>query len=127
MIWCLHKSITYNNINVPDGTILYRGVCKKWPNNIGVGTKFFFPEFISTSKDISVAKSFGGSGTLMYITVKNNGINGKNGYYRDVEYISIFPHEKEVIFTSYCKFLVTKIEKSPFWDIVYLTCEGYYF
>ena len=63
----------------------------------------------------------------MYITVKNNGINGKNGYCRDVEYISIFPHEKEVIFTSYCKFLVTKIEKSPFWDIVYLTCEGYYF
>ena len=87
MIWCLHKSITYNNINVPDGTILYRGVCKKWPNNIGVGTKFFFPEFISTSKDINVAKSFGGSGTLMYITVKNNGINGKNGYCRDVEYI----------------------------------------
>ncbi len=126
-VWCLHKAITQNNPNVQNGALLYRGVCKKLPNNIVVGTRFFFPEFISTSKDINVAKSFGGSGTLMYITVQNNGTNGKKVYCRDVSGISIFPEEQEIIFTSYCRFRVTKVEKSEGWDILHLVCEGHYF
>ena len=126
-VWCLHKAITQNNSNVQNGIILYRGVCKKLPNNIGIGTRFFFPEFISTSKDINVAKSFGGSGTLMYIKVENNGINGKKVYCRDVSGISNYPSEQEILFTSYCRFRVTKIEKSGGWDIMHLTCEGHYF
>ena len=97
------------------------------PSNIGIGTRFFFPEFISTSKDINVAKSFGGSGTLMYIKVENNGINGKKVYCRDVSGISQFPEEQEILFTSYCSFRVTKIEKQGGWDILHLTCEGHYF
>jgi hypothetical protein len=126
-VWCLHKAITQNNSNVQNGVLLYRGVCKKLPSDIGIGTRFFFPEFISTSKDINVAKSFGGSGTLMYITVENNGTNGKKVYCRDVSSISNFPHEQEILFTSYCKFRVTKIEKSDGWDILHLTCEGHNF
>ena len=126
-VWCLHKAITQNNPNVQNGALLYRGVCKKLPNNIVVGTRFFFPEFISTSKDINVAKSFGGSGTLMYITVQNNGTNGKKVYCRDVSGISFYPSEQEIIFTSYCRFRVTKIEKSGGWDILHLVCEGHYF
>ena len=126
-VWCLHKAITQNNSNVQNGVLLYRGVCKKLPNNIGIGTRFFFPEFISTSKDINIAKSFGGSGTLMYITVQNNGTNGKKVYCRDVSGISNFPHEQEILFTSYCRFRVTKIEKSQGWDILHLECEGHYF
>ena len=126
-IWCLHKAITQNNSNVNNGVILYRGVCKKLPNNIRVGNRFYFPEFISTSKDINVAKSFGGSGTLMYIKVENNGINGKKVYCRDLTNISSFPHEQEILFTSYCRFRVTKIEQSGGWDILHLTCEGHYF
>ena len=126
-MWCLHKAITQNNSNVNNGIILYRGVCKKLPNNIRVGNRFYFPEFISTSKDINVAKSFGGSGTLMYIKVENNGINGKKVYCRDVTNISCFPEEQEILFTSYCRFRVTKIEKSGGWDILHLTCEGHYF
>ena len=128
-VWCLHKAITQTNVVVPvtDGTILYRGVCFKLPNNIGVGTKFYFPEFLSSSRDINIAKSFGGSGTLMYITVKNNGTNGKKIYCRDVEYITSCKGQKEIIFTSYCQFRITKIEKNPTWDIMHLTCEGHYF
>ena len=126
-IWCLHKAITQNNSNVQNGAILYRGVCKKLPDDIDIGTNFFFPEFISTSKDINVAKSFGGSGTLMYITVENNGTNGKKVYCRDVSGISNYPHEQEILFTSYCRFRVTKVEKSDGWDILYLTCEGHDF
>jgi len=126
-IWCLHKAITQNNSNVQNGAILYRGVCKKLPDDIDIGTNFFFPEFISTSKDINVAKSFGGSGTLMYITVENNGTNGKKVYCRDVSGISNYPHEQEILFTSYCRFRITKVEKSDGWDILYLTCVGHDF
>ena len=84
-VWCLHKAITQDNVVVPvqNGTILYRGVCFKLPNNIGIGTTFYFPEFLSSSRDINIAKSFGGNGTLMYITVKNNGTNGNKIYCRD--------------------------------------------
>ena len=91
-VWCLHKAITQDNVVVPvqNGTILYRGVCFKLPNNIGIGTTFYFPEFLSSSRDINIAKSFGGNGTLMYITVKNNGTNGNKIYCRDVEYISSY-------------------------------------
>ena len=49
--WCLHKACTQDNSGVTDGTILYRGVCFKLPQNIGIGTKFYFPEFLSTSRD----------------------------------------------------------------------------
>ena len=107
--------------------LVYRGVSKKLPNNIGVGSKFYFPEFLSTSKDINVAKGFAGSETLMEITIQNNGINGKNLYCIDVESISYYPSEKEIIFTSYCYFRVTKIEKSAALDKIELTCEGHHF
>jgi hypothetical protein len=126
-VWCLHKAITQNFPRIKNGTVLYRGVCYKLPDNIGVGTKFYFPEFLSTSKDINTAKSFAHNGTLMYITVQNNGTNGKKYYCRDIEYISAHPNEKEVIFTSYCQFRVTKIEKTPTLHNIHLICEGYYF
>ena len=126
-VWCLHKAISQNNQNVQNDITVYRGVHVKIPNNIGIGSKFYFPEFLSTSKDINVAKSFAGNGTLMYITIQNNGQNGKKIYCRDVESISYFPTEKEIIFTSYCHFRVTKIEKNPSLDNLYLTCEGHHF
>ena len=97
------------------------------PKNIGIGTKFYFKEFLSTSKDIEVAQMFAGSGTLMHISIQNNGINGKKVYCRDIEQISQFTHEKEIIFTAFCQFIVTKIEKDGDLDVYYLTCDGYNF
>ena len=126
-VWCLHKAVTQNNSKVSNGTILYRGVCFRLANDIGVGTKFYFPEFLSTSRDINIAKDIAGSGTLMYITIQNNGTNGKKVYCRDIEYISDYPFQKEILFTSYCQFRITKIEKTPFMDYLYLTCEGHQF
>ena len=38
----------------------------------------------------------------------------------DIEQISAFPFEREIIFTSHCQFRVTNIEN----NILYLTCEG---
>ena len=126
-VWCLHKAITENDSNVQNGTLLYRGVCFRLPNTIGVGSKFYFPEFLSTSRDINIAQEIAGNGTLMYITVQNNGINGQKNYCRDIEYISDYPFQREILFTSYCQFRVTKIEKTPSIDLIYLTCEGHHF
>ena len=97
------------------------------PNNVGIGTKFYFKEFLSTSKDIEVAKIFAGSGTLMHISIQNNGTNGKKVYCRDIENISQFTEEKEIIFTAFCQFIVTKMEKEGDLDIIYLMCDGYNF
>ena len=126
-VWCLHKAIVKNVNNVQNGTVVYRGVCFKLPNDIGIGTKFYFPEFLSTSTDINIAKDIALSGTLMYITIQNNGVNGKKVYCRNIEYISDYPFQKEILFTSYCKFRVTKIQKTPNLDLLYLTCEGHDF
>ena len=126
-VWCLHKAITKSNNNVKNGITVYRGVCFKLPNNIGVGTKFYFPEFLSTSTDINIAKDIAMNGTLMYITILNNGINGKKVYCRNIEYISDYPFQKEVLFTSYCQFIVTDIKRNPNLDLLYLSCEGHNF
>ena len=82
---------------------------------------------LSCSKDIQIAKNFAGSGTLLYISIQNNGINGKKVYCRDIENISDFPEEKEIIFTAFCQFIVTDIKKEQNLDIIYLTCDGYNF
>ena len=119
-VWCLHKAITQSISNVPNGTVVYRGVNIQIPANIGIGNKFFFREFLSTSKDLNMAKSFSHGGTLMVITILNNNVNGKKNYCLDIEQISAFPFEREIIFTSHCQFRVTNIEN----NILYLTCEG---
>ena len=126
-VWCLHKAITQNVNNVQNGTLVYRGVCFKLPNDLGIGKKFYFPEFLSTSTDIKIAQDIAGGGTLMYITIQNNGVNGKKIYCRNIEYISDYPYQKEILFTAYCQFRVTKIEKTPNLDLLYLTCEGHNF
>ena len=126
-VWCLHKAITQNVNNVQNGIKVYRGVCFKLPNDLGVGTKFYFPEFLSTSTDIQIAEDIALNGTLMHITIQNNGVNGKKVYCRNIEYISDYPFQKEILFTSYCLFRVTKIERTPNLDILHLTCEGHNF
>ena len=104
-ICCLQLALK-NNINVKDNTIVYRGVEKyKFPSEIGVGSKFYFREFISTSTSISIAKEFtenSKQGTIMGITIKNNGTNGRPNYCFYIAGISKFPREKEILFSSHC-------------------------
>ena len=126
-VWCLHKAIVKGINNVPNNTIVYRGINAKIPFDIGVGTTFYFQEFLSTSRDINIAKSFANSGTLMVISIQNNGTNGKKVYCRDIENLSNFQFEREIIFTAFCQFKVTRIDKENNLDIIYLTCDGYNF
>ena len=51
----------------------------------------------------------------------------KKIYCRHIKYISDYPFQEEILFTSYCQFRVTKIEKTPNLDHLYLTCEGHNF
>ena len=126
-VWCLHKALTRNSQIIPNGTVVYRGVHFRLSNDIGTGTKFYFPEFLSTSLDINIAKDFAENGTLMIITIQNNGTDGKKVYCRNIEEVSDYPNQKEVVFTAYCQFRITDVKRTPSLDYMYLTCEGHHF
>ena len=76
--WCLHKALTSRISNVKNGSTFYRGVSRKFPTNLGKGSKFVFSEFISVSEDKNIALSFAGKGTLFFVRIENN---GKPNYY----------------------------------------------
>lgn len=123
-VYCLHLALQ-RNINVSDGTIVYRGVNKKFPPEINEGSRFFFREFVSCTTSLNQAKDFAGhSGTIIIIKIKNNGTNGKN-YCFSLKDISLVPEEEEILITSHCYYIVDKIEKDNGLDHYYLTCEGY--
>ena len=50
IIFCIQESLK-NNKNVKDGTTVYRGVDLKLADNIGIGSKFYLNNFISTSTE----------------------------------------------------------------------------
>ena len=119
--YCLHSSLQYRTSNVSNGTEVYRGIALPAPRDWKVGSRFYFGEFISTSKKINVAKAFAKGGTLLVITIKNNGTNGRNNYCRYVEDITQYPGEEEIIITAFCIFTIKRIEGNTY----YLDCEGY--
>lgn len=132
-VWCLHNALTKKKSNVPNSTKCYRGVTMKFPNELGVGSKFIFSEFISASEDENVALGFASHGTLFIIRIENN--NFPNSYCYKIESISQFKNEKEILITSNCTFQITKKEvededddddeKKEGLDKIYLTCQGY--
>ena len=132
-ICCLQLALK-RNLGVKDDTIVYRGIRKfKFPSEIGIGSQFYFREFFSTSLSEDVAKGFAGytpngsnnKGTIMVITIKNNGTNGHSNYCYDITELSCFKNEKEILLSSHCYFLVTNIIRNNSFDYAYLTCQGY--
>lgn len=119
--YCLHSSLQFRTSNVSNGTVVYRGIALPAPNNWKVGSKFYFGEFISTSKNIEIAKGFAGGGTLLVINIKNNGTSGKNNYCRYIEDITQYKGEEEILITAFCIFTIKKIDGNTY----YLDCEGY--
>ena len=118
--YCLHSSLQFRSSNVKNGQVVYRGIATPAPSDWKVGKRFYFPEFVSTSKDKSVAEGFSKGITMLVITIKNNGSGGKNNYCRYIADISKYP-EEEVLITAFCIFTITKIEGNTY----YLDCEGY--
>ena len=124
-IFCLHKVLTTRISNVKNGSIFYRGISRKLPNNIGVGSKFIFSEFISVSENKNVALSFACKGTLFEVRIEKN---DKLHYYcYNISNISLVPGERETLITSNCTYHITKkyFDKKYSVDVVHLTCEGY--
>ena len=112
LICCIQKALKRNR-NVKDNTIVYRGINVRFPNDIGVNSRFYFRDFISTSKNLNKALGFlGNFGTLMIIKIKNNGKNRANpNYCYYLEHITMVKGEEEVLISSQCHFIVEKFEK----------------
>ena len=125
-ICCLHFALTKNS-NVKNDIVVYRGITKKFPQNLGKGSKFYLREFCSTTTDIEKAKGFAGNnGTIMIITIKNNGTNNHLAYCHYIEELTHSPGEKEVLITCHSYFTVLNIErKEKGCDNIYIICEGF--
>ena len=83
---------------------MFKFLFKRWQCNevFRKRIKIYIGELISTTLDINVAKGFAKGGTLLVITIKNNGTEGKNNYCRYIEYITQYPGEEEIIITAFC-------------------------
>ena len=123
--WCLHNALTNKKSNVSNGSIYYRGVSRKFPDELGIGSKFIFSEFTSVSEDKNVALGFAAQGTLFIIRIENN--NNSHYYCYNISKMSHFQNEREILITSNCTFHITKKDenKKDSVDEIYLTCEGY--
>jgi len=130
IICCLQNTIKNKN-NVSNNITVYRGVTIKFPNDINIGSQFYFPAFTSTSKEKSKALNFinrESGGTLMNINLINNWIGEDHlDYCVDISDndFSIYPNEKEILICSHCYFQVTNIRRNEEIDYVDLVYRGY--
>ena len=123
-IYCLQLALSRNK-NIEEDKIVYRGVKLPFPPEIGVGSKFYFQEFISTSKRIEFCLEWiDYKGTIMEIKIKNNGVNGHPNYCYGIEHITYTNNQDEVLISSHCYFTVTNIRHENQIDYVSLICEG---
>ena len=127
-ICCLHNEIK-NNDNVKDGTIVYRSLSNiKFPSEIGIGSKFYLREFVSTSLNKNIAEAFSKqNGTLLTIIILNNGTNCFPNYCCNTQEFSPYKNEEEVIITTHCSFMVTDIAHIGDKDYINLICGGFLF
>ena len=132
-IYCLHSALKHFRNNV-EKDVVYRGVNRKLPENITIGSKFYLREFCSTSGERDVAELYAGGGSLFIIKIKNNGINQHENYCLNITEFSEYSHEEEVLISCHCYFSVTDIRRGIYnrecgiyYDEIYLDCEGYKF
>ena len=130
--YCLHSAIQLGKPNVKNNTVVYRGVKLPAPKEWKVGYKFYFAEFVSTSRGKEKAKDFAKDiktskpVTLMEIKLTNIGVKGRTNYCRYIGDISNYPGEEEVLITAFCIYKITGIEKTEEGTTIYkIDCEGY--
>ena len=120
-----YKDVNIKKIQlVKDGIPVYRMSNTFDFNKYGKGSQFYFSSFVSTSLEESIKEKFYGK-CFMRIIIKNN---EKNNYCYLIENVSDCKHEKEVLITAYCQFLITNISKDEKGlDIIDMECLGYVF
>ena len=89
-----YQGVTYRDVRIPKKEL------KAFFDSYQIGSIIEEKQFTSTSKTDSL-KDF--KGNVRFI------IRGKNG--RDIEKISMFPNEREVLFQSRKRFIVKKVHK----------------
>ena len=102
-----------SNNNVKEGSTVYRGIAKcKFDKQIKIGDEFFYREFMSTSYSLDVAKQFVGNegGTILIITINNNGTNKYPNYCSYLENITKVKGEKEVLLSALSRFKIKEIQ-----------------
>ena len=111
---------------IEENLIVYRAIKNhRFQNNYGVGSCFFNNEFWSTSKEKKFALDWlGNKGTLLEITITNNGINGYPKYCQYIETITVSKNQQEVLLAINCHFRVINIVRGKNIDYVSLRCEG---
>ena len=125
-ICCLNLALSRNK-NVKDFQVTYRAIANyKFPDNINKGDNFYLREFISTSKSKKFCKDWlrDNEGTLLEITIKNNGTNGHANYcfYID-DILTVSSGQEEILISSHCSYTITEIKRGKI-DEISLTCEG---
>ena len=121
---CLQLALKRNK-GIEDNTVVYRGIRYRFPEEIKIGSNFYFKEFISTSTNKAIALEFKGKGgTLMKIIIKNN---KQNNYCYSLKQISVYEREDEILISSNCFYTITNIERNIDGDFVEAECEGYLF
>ena len=125
-IYCLNLALSRNK-NVKDFQVAYRAISNyKFPDNINKGDKFYLREFISTSKSKKFCKDWlrDNEGTLLEITIKNNGTNGHPNYcfYID-DILTVSKGQEEILISSHCSYTITEIKRGKV-DEISLICEG---
>lgn len=125
-ICCLQNAIKINK-NVANGTKVFRGIKYKFPDKINIGSKFYFPEFLSTTKNSKYAELWiNGNGTMISIYIENNGTDGNHpNYCFCTNNITITPGQDEIVISSHCYYQVTNIIRNEKLDKVDLVCFGY--
>ena len=124
-VCCLQLALSRNK-NVKENSTVYRGIRCKFPTELGIGSKFYFQEFMSTSTKKEFCEAWiNHEGIIMIITIKNNGTNGHPNYCYYIEDITVTPNQYEVLISSHCYFTITKIEHNNKIDYIHLICEGY--
>ena len=129
---CLQNALkTYKikKVNfIKNNTIVFRGIKKcRFPKNLGIGSGFYFTYFISTSlKEEFSLRWVNGEGTLLKITIRNNGIDGHPNYCQYIDSLSVSNKEPqyEVLLAPNCFYRITNIIRREKIDYVTLVCEG---
>ncbi len=65
-----------------------------------------WPAFTSTSKDRRIAEEFG---NILFTIFMNDSHREKS----DISYLSIYPHEQEVLLPNDYEFKINKVERNP--------------
>ena len=74
-------------------------------------------EFVSTTLNKNIAK-LNSKGKILSIQIKNNGANGQVFYCRNIQRISYYPMEQEILITAFSKFKYIREDD----DMIYLEC-----